>query len=605
MRLLPFCLCLLIVLAATLVDDARALNFVVDDTADPIPITGTLTLRQAITAANAAGAGPHNILFQLPGAPPYVIQPFSQLPAIAVNGVIIDGLSQPGATAGANPPSTAALLIEIDGSLAGPAHGLVLLSSYNAIRGLVIRNFRYDGIRIEGTAAGANSNQVWACFVGTDVTGTLAMPNAYGTGNIYAGVDILCVPSPDIRICTNNFVEQNLISGNQRCGVQISSCPPSDCWNNTVFGNYIGTDVTGMLALGNAGTGVVLAEGTHDNHIGYNVISANGGNGVDLTGNYYTTPPCDTRNNHFYNNTIGLAVDQWTALGNTGRGVSCGIFEVNSFYGGYCNANDFTSNIVAYNGMAGFSVWEHPQSNNNADEETFWKNRTFRNGGLGIDLGDDGSTANDPGDLDVGANQQLNFPIILTAIYSGGSTTVAGVGDPAAEVNLYRASLQMLDAEGDLWLGSVWPNALGNWTLTVTALNASDWVVATAMDWAGGGVYSNTSEFSAPLQVQNQSGVAEGTGPQAFRLALAGPSPFGRATAFSLDLPAPGRATLRVFGPAGNLVRTLMDGTVDAGPHTVQWDGRTAAGDDAAAGVYFVILSTADHRAGLRVVKVE
>jgi hypothetical protein len=599
------CLCLLTILAASTTCDALATVFVVDDNGDPLPTLGTMTLRQAILNANAAGPGPHQIIFQIPMTMFPIIQPVSELPAIAVGQVTIDGFTQPGASPGLNPPATTTLLVEIDGSLAGPAHGLILTSSFNTIQGLVVRNFMRDGIRIQGTPAGSNSNTVWANFVGTDVTGTLPAGNAWGTGNIWAGVDILCTPSEFVCFCTANVVQGNLISGNHRCGVQISSCPPSDCWANHVLTNYIGTDITGMFALGNAGTGLVLAEGTHDNSIGHNVISANGANGVDLTGNYYTTPPCDTRNNHFLSNLIGLGSDGVQPLGNNGRGASCGIFEINSFYGGFCNANDFIGNTVACNGMAGFSVWEHPLSTSNADQETFWKNVTYFNLGLGIDLGDDGPTPNDPGDPDTGANQLINYPIILTAVHSAGNTTVTGVGDPAAEVNLYRAALQIGDVEGNLWLGSVWPNPLGNWTLAVTGLNVGNSVTATAMDWAGGGVYSNTSEFAAPLLVQQLSGVAESIGAPGFRLALAGPNPFGSATAFRYEIPETGRVTLRIYGARGELVRTLVDEIAGAGPHGVRWDGAAADGGGSAAGVYFAVLNAGGQKARLRVVRVE
>jgi hypothetical protein len=69
------------------------------------------------------------------------------------------------------------------------------------------------------------------------------------------------------------------------------------------------------------------------------------------------------------------------------------------------------------------------------------------------------------------------------------------------------------------------------------------------------------------------------------------PSPFRDATAVRFELPAPGRVTLRVFDVAGRLVRSLVDGTVAAGPHEVAWDGRRDDGPRAAAGVYFVRLS--------------
>src|SRR5262249_7160502 len=53
--------------------------------------------------------------------------------------------------------------------------------------------------------------------------------------------------------------------------------------------NYIGTDVTGTLALANSGPGIEISTGAHDNTIGGmaagagNVISGNSGDGVKIT----------------------------------------------------------------------------------------------------------------------------------------------------------------------------------------------------------------------------------------------------------------------------------------------------------------------------------
>ena len=40
----------------------------------------------------------------------------------------------------------------------------------------------------------------------------------------------------------------------------------------------------------------------------------------------------------------------------------------------------------------------------------------------------------------------------------------------------------------------------------------------------------------------------------------------------------------------GQQVRVLADGWVAAGAHRVRWDGRTAAGTEAASGVYWAVL---------------
>jgi hypothetical protein len=65
------------------------------------------------------------------------------------------------------------------------------------------------------------------------------------------------------------------------------------------------------------------------------------------------------------------------------------------------------------------------------------------------------------------------------------------------------------------------------------------------------------------------------------------PNPFNPATAIAFDLPATAdRVTLRVYDLSGRLVKTLADGVLTAGRHTVDWDGRDLAGGAVASGIY-------------------
>jgi len=65
------------------------------------------------------------------------------------------------------------------------------------------------------------------------------------------------------------------------------------------------------------------------------------------------------------------------------------------------------------------------------------------------------------------------------------------------------------------------------------------------------------------------------------------PNPFNPTTSIRYTLSAPGRVTLMVFDAGGRLVRTLVDGNVDAGAHDALWDGRDNAGRSVGSGVYF------------------
>jgi hypothetical protein len=146
-----------------------SMTFPVLNTAD----AGVGSLRAALDSCWMY-ASPDTIIFAIPGAGPHTIFVLSQLPLLQDQaGTVVDGFSQPGAMPGGNPPSTANLLIVLDGTNAGAAHGLWIVSSNNTVQGLVIQNFEQDGIRIQATPAGSNFNFIYSNFVGTDQTGTL------------------------------------------------------------------------------------------------------------------------------------------------------------------------------------------------------------------------------------------------------------------------------------------------------------------------------------------------------------------------------------------------------------------------------------------------
>ncbi len=71
------------------------------------------------------------------------------------------------------------------------------------------------------------------------------------------------------------------------------------------------------------------------------------------------------------------------------------------------------------------------------------------------------------------------------------------------------------------------------------------------------------------------------------------PNPFNPATTIRYSLKDRGSVSLRIYNVAGQLVRALVDGVEDAGPHKVVWDGRNNEGIRAASGIYFYRLDTA------------
>ena len=72
------------------------------------------------------------------------------------------------------------------------------------------------------------------------------------------------------------------------------------------------------------------------------------------------------------------------------------------------------------------------------------------------------------------------------------------------------------------------------------------------------------------------------------------PNPFNPMTRIAFELPARGEVEVVVYNIAGREVRTLFEGELPAGPHTVVWDGRTNDGGMAASGTYWYQLRTPD-----------
>jgi hypothetical protein len=127
---------------------------------------------------------------------------------------------------------------------------------------------------------GTTSNTVTGNFVGTDNSGTVALSN--GDSGINLG------DNAQANIIGGVFGEEgNLISGNQGAGVILAGTGVS---RNTVSGNFIGTDVTGKNAIANLGDGIEISDGANNNKIGgdepehRNLISGNSMNGVSIGG---------------------------------------------------------------------------------------------------------------------------------------------------------------------------------------------------------------------------------------------------------------------------------------------------------------------------------
>jgi HYR domain/Right handed beta helix region len=216
---------------------AAPLTFTVTTTAD----SGPGSFRAAIDQANT-NPGLDTINFNLgAGTPTIMVGSLigAPLPALT-EAVTIDG-----ATGGAT-------RIELDGTAAGVgADGLTLMASNITVRGLVINRFSGNGITIN-----QGSNIIQGNLIGTNATGTAASPNA-GSGVL------IDMSSSGNTIGGTAIAARNVISGNSGAGVFLSGSN-----SNQITGNFIGTDITGAVALGNSSSGVNLLGSSSNNSIG-------------------------------------------------------------------------------------------------------------------------------------------------------------------------------------------------------------------------------------------------------------------------------------------------------------------------------------------------
>jgi hypothetical protein len=397
-----------------------------------------------------------------------------------------------------------------------------------------------NGVDLQG--AFSTGNQVAGNYIGTDVTGAAAVPNAFsgvfvsassntvGPANVISrnstgvfltgigttqnvvkgnrigtsadGASVLGNSGNGVLLlngASNNTIgglqvaDANVISGNQ-FGMGIAGVATS---GNKVWGNLIGTNPAGNAALGNLTHGINLADEASNNFIGGaepgagNVIAGNVNGMLLLNG---------ATNNVIQGNRIGISASG-AAIPNDGNGIYIDGAIANTIGGTAPNAG----NVIAFNNGTGVFV---ATGTRNAIRGNAIFSHTF----LGIHLGPNGVLPNDPLDTDSGPNNLQNYPELTLA--EAGSTIVQGTlnSTPNTLFALDFFASSVADpsgfGEGQRFLGSINVTTEANGSVAFSATLAApsavgEFITATATDPLG-----NTSEFSAVKMIANVGAVA-------------------------------------------------------------------------------------------------
>jgi len=210
-----------------------------------------------------------------------------------------------------------------------------------------------SGISIQGSSGSRiANNRIGTTADGTQDAGNLAHGihlTSKSTKNIIGG-DAHVGNSPTKGLFKRPG-QGNLIAGNGGSGIQIEAASAA----NTLSGNFIGTNVSGVTAIPNDGDGVAIIESHHnvlrgttrnkDPFIYYNVISGNRGNGLRVSSSNYTV---------VHANFFGLGSDNATSVPNGLNGALIEGTSTNTQYGGVIPLG----NVNAGNAGNGISVTE-------------------------------------------------------------------------------------------------------------------------------------------------------------------------------------------------------------------------------------------------------
>jgi parallel beta-helix repeat protein len=386
-----------------------------------------------------------------------------------------------------------------------------------------------------------SNNKVEGNYIGTDATGSNAIPNqasgifmggsssdntvsgnvisgndGYGLfvtntiDNIISGNDIgpdaagtntLGIQSYGIGILTGanaNIIggttagAGNTISGNGSYGIYMFG---PDVSANVVEGNLIGTDVTGTNALPNDGWDIGIWNDANNNIIGgttagaRNVISGSTSYGIAIG---------TANSNVVEGNYIGADISGKWPVPNTFAGVAVEGGSVGNVIGGRASG---AGNVIDYN-YIGVAAYDSDTTNN-----PIRGNSIFDNGWVGIDL--DQFPGNHVG-YEAGPEDYQNYPVITNAFGLGNSTIVRGnfnsLPNDTYYIDFYANTVEESYGygQGQTYMGSttVMTSAAGNalFAYTNSSVNYSGQYITVTATAATG----DSSQFAADVLATNE-----------------------------------------------------------------------------------------------------
>ena len=278
------------------------------------------------------------------------------------------------------------------------------------------------GISIHRGLTGGSGNNITGNFIGTDITGTESLSNSQG----------VWLDSDGNTVGGNTPGHRNIISGNIQFGVGI--CGDS----NIIQGNYIGTDVTGTINLGNGTYGIEITSHSYtssfNNIIGgtepgeKNIIVYNSDDGIYLGGS-------QTLNNLISGNSI---------FSNGGLGID--------LYPGGVTANDLNDGDTGVNNRQNYPVIDkvirHAASIEirgtlNSIADTTFTIEFFSNSSLDSSGYGEGETVLGSKVVTTDSNGDVSFTETFSTMVPGGYYITATATDPNNNTSEFSAGQQV------------------------------------------------------------------------------------------------------------------------------------------------------------------